>query len=252
MKKLMFAALAVASCSAFAAKNVQVNDLTLTKKSLAYATKSYSIKFEAASWEAAEKQVKEQFEKDLKAITNACVYDIEIPYDTFDTAWKLVKKGDKVKGTFKYTAPAVDNKGVAKTKVVTKKLNGFVIDRAADGCKTYLWDGTKNEWGKIWGYEIPDAKFGKGVGTADGKAHLAMSIVNDEHNLQAVATGTCDKKDPKVLKSVAGNFADCECMGYGTWKLAANKSVTKKAIDEASGVNSDEDILALKKVELVK
>ena len=250
MKKLMFAALAVASCSAFAAKDVQVNDLTLAKKSLSYATKSYSIKFEADSWEAAEAKVKAQFEKELLAITNACTYDIEMPYDQFDTAWKLVKKGDKVKGTFKYTAPAVDNKGVAKTKVVSKKLNGFVITRGKIA-KTYLWDNTKNEYGKIWGYEIPAAEFGKGVATADGKAQLAMSIVNDEHSLQAVATGTADKKTG-AIKSVAGNFADCECMGYGTWKFALNNSVTKKAVDDASGVNTDEDILALKKVELFK
>ena len=260
MKKLMFAALAVASCSAFAAKDVQVNDLTLAKKSLSFATKSYSIKITGTDWTNAEQNVTAKFAEITNNIVKACsAYDLDYEMPEITDAWAAIDKSGKVKGSIKFTAPAYkldrDGKAVASTKVVTTKFNGFVITRGKE-TKTYLWsDSTKNEEYKkeykYWGYEIPGAQFGKDVATADGKAQLAMTIVNDAHNLQAVATGTCDKKTG-ALKSVAGNFADVACMGYGTWKLAANNSVTKKAVDEASGVNKDEDILALKKVELVK
>ena len=253
MKKLMFAALAVASCSAFAAKDVQVNDLTLTKKALAYATKSYTIKITGNSWSNAMENAEKEFNGHVDAITNACTYDIDYELPEFKDLWATVTQGEKVKGSIKFTAPAVKS-GVASTKVVTTKLNGLAITRGKE-TKTYLWDNTKNEYAKdgfkFWGYEIPDAQFRKELGTADGKAQLGLEIANDGHTLQAVATGTCDK-NTKAIKSVAGNFADIGCMGYGTWKFALNTSVTKKAVDDASGVNTDEDILALKKVELYK
>ena len=255
MKKLMFAALAVVSCSAFAAKDVQVNDLTLTKKALAYATKSYTIKIVGTDWTNAEQNVAAEFAKITNNIVKACTYDIDYELPEITDAWAAIDKSGKVKGTIKFTAPAVDNKGFAKTKVVTTKLNGFAITRGKE-TKTYLWDNTKNEYAKdgfkFWACEIPGAKFRKELGTADGKAQLGLEIANDEgHTLQAVATGTYDK-NAKAIKSVAGNFADIGCMGYGTWKFALNKSVTTKAIDDASGVNSNEDILKLKKVELRK
>ena len=261
MKKLMFAALAVASCSAMAAKNVQVNDLTISKKALAYATKSYSIKFEGATPSNALENAEAQFNeliwgKDGIVSNKVDGLDFDESQFAFD-GYRAKIKDDATKGTLKVTLPALGKNGLS-TKVVTTKINGLVIVRGNERPNTYLWDNTKNEYAKdgfkFWGHLIP-SYFYNPIVTLDGKASLTMFLgdpyVKKDHGFSGVATGTCDKKTG-VIKSVAGNFADAYCNGYGTWKYALNNSLTKKAQDDASGVNTDEDILALKKVELVK
>ena len=243
MKKLMFAALVVASCSAMA-DAVQVSDLTLTRKALAYATKTYTIKLAGNTWDEAEKNAEKEFNAIAAEIADACKYEIDYEMPEFKSIW--VGGTGKVKGSLKFTAPSVKN-GVASTKVVTTKLNGLKIDRDS-GTKTYLWDDTKNEFSayKYWGNLVP-ATYAGSVATADGKASVNMAIAAPGFSdLRGVATGTCDK-NTKALKSVAGNFADTLSNGYGTWKLAYNKKVS-----EQSQALDDEQILALKKVELEK
>ena len=246
----MFAALIVASCSAMA-DTVQVSDLTLTRKALAYATKTYTIQLTGNSWDEAEKNAEKEFNAIAADIAKACTYEIDYEMPEFKKIW-VRGTGDKVKGSIKFTAPSVKN-GVASTKVVTTKINGLKIDRASTGPKTYLWDDTKNEYVvenknyKFWGVLVP-AVYGGSVATADGKASVNMTIADEQgfSDLRGVATGTSDK-NTKAFKSVAGNFADTLSNGYGTWKLAYNKKVSAQA-----ATLSDEQILELKKVELAK
>ena len=256
MKKLMFAALAVASCSAFAATTnevTSVSDLALAKKALAYATKSYSIKIEGTDWTNAMEKAEVEFNKIASNIVKACTYDIEYTMPTFKDAWATVDQKGAVKGSFKFTAPAEKN-GVASTKVVTTKVNGLLIERTNAAGALYVWDNTKNEYSKeykYWGYDISEGtKLSGRVATKDGKASLNLAIIGgtDEHPhfLQGVGTGTCDKNTQEI-KSVAGNFADVLCKGYGTWKLSYNKGLTTKS----AGLDN-EAILKLKKVELAK
>ena len=241
MKKLMFAALAVASCSAMAAEGLtqtEVCDLTITKKALAYATKAYTIKIEGESWSNAMEKAEAKFAEITNEVVQACTYDIDYELPEFKDLWVTVTQGEKVKGSIKFTAPAVKS-GVASTKVVTTKLNGLYL-KNGDNKKTIIWDNVKNEW-KLYDPMTIPAQFVDEVLTADGKASLSVIIDDDVngHNLRGVATGTSDKNTKKI-KSVAGNFADTGCKGYGTWKFAYNKKLTGK---------SDAEIYKAKKLE---
>lgn len=252
MKKLMIVALAVASCTAMAAEEVvnnEVYDLSFTTKSLELATKTLSIKIQGATWSNAYEKASEAYWKESEKIIKACAglgLSYELP--CFDEVWNSTTNGGaKVKGTLKFTVPNVNTKGVAATKVVSKKINGVAIKDGEGKYKTYLWDNTKNEFYnardakaknyKYWAWELPFDYSGL-IATDDGKASLNVKLAE----LRGVATGTCDK-NTKVIKSVAGNIADTGSASYGTWKFSYNKRLTGKSTDV---------ILTDKKVELAK
>ena len=261
MKKLMFAALALASCSVIAAINVEVNDLTITRKSLEYATKTYTFsgsKFQ--SEEAVVADVQKKLDALKASFDGAKKEGLEADELGYKPELLKIKSSNKgISYTYKFVAPSLQNidsktgerkankTPYAVTKVVTKKLNGFVIVRG-DDVKTYLWDNVKNPWKQYDGYEMP-FKFDDKIATDDGKASLNASLKDGGYDFAGVATGTSDKST-KAIKSVSGNFADLDSKGYGTWKYAINKTVTKKAVNGT--YTDDESILKSKKVELVK
>ena len=239
----MFAALAVASCSAMAAINSTVADLQFAKKSLEYATKTVSFSYEGTNYESAVESAAAHLAGLVSTIESNKVNGLEFDPSMFSIeSYKEQFKDDVFKGKLKVTLPALDKNGL-KTKVVTTKLNGVMVITNPETpeaiFQTVLWDNTKNvnKPYKYWGVPV-DAAIVGGVKTADGKASLSIAI----GDLQGVATGTVDKNTKKI-KSVAGNFADLVNAGYGTWKYANNKKLVGKTLNE---------VLTEKKVELVK
>ena len=244
MKKLMFAALVVASCSAMADElvNSKVYDLTFAKKSLEFATKAQTIdlaKLNASDWDDAKLKAEDQYNKIVEEIEGYCAKEcpeLKTAIPSFEEIWPGNGSGP-VKGKIKFMAPSVKN-GVPATKVISTKINGVAIDKGADGWTTYLFDSAKNEYKKFWAAEYPFDY--NGFATGDGKATLNVSFADDGYTMDGVATGTADK-NTREYKSVAGNFADLASRGYGTWKFAYNKKLTGK---------TDGEILAAKKAEI--
>lgn len=246
MKKLMFAALVVASCSAMADElvNSKVYDLTFAKKSLEFATKAQTIdlaKLGASNWDEAKELAEAQYKKIVEEIEGYCAKEcpeLKTAIPSFEEIWPGNGSGP-VKGKIKFMAPSVKN-GVPATKVISTKINGVAIDKGADGWTTYLFDNAKNEYKKFWAAKYTDEFDYNGFATKDGKATMNVTFEDEGYTMGGVATGTADKNSGE-FKSVAGNFADLASRGYGTWKFAYNKKLTGK---------TDGEILAAKKAEI--
>ena len=246
MKKLMIAALAVASCSAFAEFDTEAKadgfyDVQLTLKRLVHAekkiSKSYSLTTgdKVKAYESALATAKEEaLEGTLSAVTNQNQTSVKLTYTRFDYT---VKNGDKI----------------YKSKILSETYKGLYAPTAVEdgNGKVYLWStlaadkvdmlstdtdalpfGTKPKKG-FKAYEVPLALHGEFQKTHDdkvaggfkgGKNEALDGTLLDFEGLTAFGTGTKDKDDKGgLIKSVAGNVAsksDTEKVGaYGTWKI---------------------------------
>ena len=254
MKKLMIAALAVASCSAFAdfdtkAKADGFYDVQLTLKRLVHVekkiSKSYSLTTEdkVKKYEDALRTANEEaLEGTLNAATNQNQTSVKLTYTRFDYTMK-------------------DNDKIYKSKILSQTYKGLYAPTAVEdgNGKVYLWStlaadkvkktknpkdprdiiqpkptdkDTKSYSGYV-AYEVPLAMDGEFQKTHDDKVAGGFTgeneVAEDGTNLDfggltAFGTGTKDK-DGKggLIKSVAGNVAsksDTDKVGaYGTWKI---------------------------------
>ena len=253
MKKLMIAAVAVASCTAFAGMDdakVKADvkgfyDVTLTTKSLKHVEKTESKTFTTS---ASKGSAEEQLAYYLASVTN-------------NPGFKEVSKQATVKGevvtkiAYKCSWFQTDKNGF-KTKVVSENSTGLFD---AETGKVYLWDkgnkvsikeesgavleGAKVSKGEAKGYvayEVPLALANNFIKTDDNKAAagfvggIAKAADGTELDFTAVnafGTGTYDAKNTCV-KTVSGNVAsfdpkDLKFGCYGTWKINRDTKSTE-------------------------
>lgn len=258
MKKLMVAALAVASCTAFAdevdikAKAEGFYDVQMTTKRLVHVEKKISKSFKLPSKEpeyikAYQDALDERIpETEVIAVTNTARTSVKLSYTRYDY---------KLNGEEK----------VYKSKIVSETYKGLYDATSEGGGKVYMWSaaaadkikkqkddsdgydiivpGTHDKSDKVYSgyvaYEVPLAMHGQFKKTHDDKvaggflggAEFAQDgKYLDFTGLTAFGTGTKNKddKDNGAIKSVAGNVAakyDTDDNGmfvgaYGTWKIS--------------------------------
>lgn len=261
MKKLMIAALAVASCTAFAgefdskAEAEGFYDVQLTTKRLVHVekkiSKSYSIKNadKIAAYEAAYQVALAEAVPgtEILAETNSAATSVKLTYTRYDFT---TKNGEKV----------------YKSKVVSESFKGLYA--ASAGGKVYLWSAAAADKAELKStdvgalpfepkysknvekaqkgfkaYEVPLAMHGEFIETQDNKvaggflggmAKAEDGELLDFRGLTAFGTGTKDTEAKGgLIKSVAGNVAakydtdnnSAYAGAYGTWKI--NRVTTK-------------------------
>ena len=266
MKKLMIAALAVASCSAFAEFDTEAKadgfyDVQLTLKRLVHAekkiSKSYNITTDdkVKAYESALATAKEEALEGISAVTNQNQTSVKLTYTRFDYT---VKDGNKIykskilsetyKGLY---APTEEEKYGYGKVYLWSTLAGDKVDMLSTETDALPFvDKAKGKKTKGFkAYEVPLALHGEFQKTHDdkvaggfkgGKNEALDGTLLDFEGLTAFGTGTKDKDKAEnggLIKSVAGNVAsksDTEKVGaYGTWKI--NRITSKNFPKDVKG-----------------
>ena len=262
MKKLMIAALAVASCSAFAEFDTEAKadgfyDVQLTLKRLVHAEKKISMSFklpgkEAEYIKAYQAALDERIpETEVSAVTNTARTSVKLSYTRYDyklNGEKKVYKSKILSETYKglYAPTAVED-GNGKVYLWSTLAGDKVDMLSTDTDALPFVDKAKGKKTKGFkAYEVPLALHGEFQRTHDdkvaggfkgGKNKALDGTLLDFEGLTAFGTGTKDKGDNGLIKSVAGNVAsksDTEKVGaYGTWKI--NRITSKNFPKDVKG-----------------
>lgn len=287
MKKLMFAMTAVAAGAALAGVDMSGNrngekleaplkdgvySITLTHKFLDYTSKSITLssakgaKF--TTEEDALADAEERYgEKVAELEAAAPGYELPEELDRSIVSIKWTKKGKPgayCTWSYKFTGPSVNTKGIPATKVQSATIKGlYVVGYGADMDGAYLWNTKVQDYFKNdYVNKKKDSKLSLGYVESvainqpddwDGVSRDGKAAAGFEWNETMVGwgTGTANKGesgDYEYVKAVSGNTVDQVNEMYGTWKFQADTSSTKLA----NAGKSIEEILAKKKVELVK
>ena len=265
MKKLMIAALAVASCSAFAEFDTEAKaggfyDVQLTLKRLVHVEKKISKSFklpgkEAEYIKAYQDALDERIpETDVSAVTNTAGTSVKLSYTRYDyklNGEKKVYKSKILSETYKglyapteeekygygkvylWSTLAADKVGMVSTNSAALPFgNGSDVPKTKKGFKAY-------EVPLDLHGEFQKTHDNKVAGGFTGKKEMALDGTTlDFEGLTAFGTGTKDKEENGgFIKSVAGNVAsksETEKVGaYGTWKI--NRITSKNFPTDVQG-----------------
>lgn len=258
MKKLMFVAVAVASCAAFASADLPVEDEAVF--GLTFSQKTIEAKYgEGEVMSTVDPDVgfdyyattKEEAEADAKAKADIIEED-DCIIKSISVKSKRIE-GEKLWG-YEIKYAELDKDTIKSSKVVTTTLNGLCYDG-----RVFVWDKADKETegynkGLVHAYEVTDEFDLQGQAVAK----KAVAGFTWGENLNGAGTGTAAKDDDgdytlvkSVSGSIVGKIEDDECDFnnlYGTWKFQKDASATKLLKKDYSV----EDILWSKGLELVE